>query len=150
MCRQKAALLLVALLAGAGCAKHATTGQPLPADYRITQSVAILVEANRAATETAIALNKTAVIDDATTAQILGYTSTVARASKIALVILDGTATTAQKTAQIQAVFAQVTASAGIRNYLSAHQNDAAVKAAVAALQAVELLVESLVKGANS
>ncbi len=146
---KKAAALTAVMLAAAGCARHSTAGQPLPADYRITQSVAVLVEANKAATETAIQLNKTAVINDSTTAQILSYTASVAQASKTALMILDGTATAEQKTAQIQAAFAQVTASAGIQVYLTAHQNDPSAKAAVAAIQAVELLVESLVKGAN-
>lgn len=154
MCNQKArrrpiAFLLVAMLAAAGCAKQPTTGQPLPAGYRITQSLAILVEANKAATETAIQLNKTAVIGDATTAQVLSYTAAVAQASKASLAVLDGSATAAQKTAQIQAAFGQVTASASIQDYLSAHKNDAAAIALVTAIQAVETLVESLVKGAN-
>ncbi len=147
---KRAALALAVMLASAGCARHSTAGQPLPSDYRITQSLAILVEANKAATETAIQLNKTAVMDDATTALILSYTASVAQASKASLVILDGNATAAQKSAQIQATFAQITASAGIQRYLDAHQNDPGAKAVVTALQTVELLIEGLVKGSNS
>jgi hypothetical protein len=155
MCNQGArlrpiAFLLAVLLAGVGCVKRTTAGQPLPAEFQMTQSLAILIEANKAATETAIQLNKALVIDDGTAAQILGYTVTVAQASKAALAIMDGSATTAEKTAQIQAAFAKVTATAAVQQYLSAHQNDPSARAVVAALSAVQMLVEGLVKGASA
>jgi hypothetical protein len=149
-CLRPIAFLLAATLAGVGCARLKTAGQPLPAEFQITQSLAILIEANKAATETAIQLNKALVIDDSTAAQILGYTVTVAQASKTALVIMNSNATTAQKTAQVQAAFARVTATAAVQQYVSAHQNDSAARAVVAALDAVQMLVESLVKGVNA
>jgi hypothetical protein len=145
--RRHAAFLLVFLLLAAGCAKRTTGSQPLPADYRLSQSLAVLVEANKAATATAIQLNQAMVIDDATTAALLSYTGSVAQAVKSALALMDSDMTADQKTAQIQALFARITQATPVKQFLQAHQNEPAANALVAALQTVQLLIENIVKG---
>ncbi|MGD0201456.1 MAG: hypothetical protein ABSD27_11960 [Bryobacteraceae bacterium] len=132
--------MIVAVLASqTACVKTPSTGPPAPAEYRVAQAVAVLVEANKTATEVAISLNRSSVLDRGTTAEILNYTEAVARSAKAVLALLDDGRPLDDKRADIRAALATLS-NAGLL------QKGGLPPAVVTALTTVQLLVEEALK----
>jgi type IV pilus biogenesis protein CpaD/CtpE len=141
----RVARLLVAALAVSipvsqtACVKRPSTGQPAPAEYRTAQAVAVLVEANKTATEVAISLNRASVLDRGTTAEILNYTEAVARSAKAVLAVLDDGRPLEEKRAEIRAALAALSNAGLLRK-------GGLPPAVVTALTTVQLLVEETLR----
>lgn len=144
------ALLVVApvTIFTTGCAKRQSISLPTaPAarsEYRITQSLAILVESNKGATQALIQLNQNGMVDDLTTMAILGHNALIARASKDALLILDGSRTWPQKNAAIASLFVTLTSNPDVKDFIDKNIFSDAGKGVASSLQAVQLIVASV------
>ena len=134
-----AALAVSILIGQTACAKRPSTGPPVPAEYRAAQAVAVLVEANKTATQVAISLNRASVLDRGTTAEILNYTEAVARSAKAVLAVLDDGRPLEEKRAEIRAALATLS-NAGLL------QKGGLPPAVVTALTTVQLLVEETLR----
>ncbi|MGD0013009.1 MAG: hypothetical protein ABSD56_01085 [Bryobacteraceae bacterium] len=134
-----AALAVPILVSQTACVKTPSTGPPVTAEYRVAQAVAVLVEANRTATEAAISLNRASVLDRGTTAEILNYTGAVARSAKAVLAVLDDGRPLEEKRAEIRAALATLS-NAGLL------QKGGLPPAVVTALTTVQLLVEETLR----
>jgi type IV pilus biogenesis protein CpaD/CtpE len=144
MYRRVARLLLAALavsilVSQTACVKRPSTGPPAPAEYRAAQAVAVLVEANKTATEVAITLNRASVLDRGTTAEILNYTEAVARSAKAVLAVLDDGRPLEEKRAEIRAALAALSNAGLLRK-------GGLPPAVVTALTTVQLLVEETLR----
>lgn len=134
-----AALAVSILVSQTACVKRPSTGPPVPAEYRAAQAVAVLVEANKTATQVAISLNRASVLDRGTTAEILNYTEAVARSAKAVLAVLDDGRPLEEKRAEIRAALATLS-NAGLL------QRGGLPPAVVTALTTVQLLVEETLR----
>lgn len=142
-------LLPIVGLALCGCGgRHADTGQPVPPEYRLTKGIAVVLEVNRAAAQTAINLNRTTLIDAAATSEILAYCERVAGAGKSALVVIDGTAPLAERRQQVRAIFNAALSSPALQKWVQAHREDPQAVAIVAALAALQTSIELLMQEA--
>ena len=87
MRKRKLALVLILALLALGCAPKNTSVNLKTPSQRVTVYNGILAESNRAATETAITLQRSGLLTVSQCSQVLDYTSRVANASKAVAVL---------------------------------------------------------------
>jgi len=141
-------VMLVVPVVETGCSarRSPVVGSPTAVrDLHITQSIAILVEANNAAAKTVIQLNKVGTLDQATTAEILSYIDLVAKTSKNSLVILNSDQSIAAKSSAVLSSFMQVTSHEGIKAFMDKSLTDPKFRVLVASIQTIQLIAGNVV-----
>ena len=107
--------LALALLTGGlgltGCGNRPAPGTPAaPAaqtyEYRVTQGILVLSQANTAAAKMAVSLNARGTLTDDQTRNVLDYTDRIAMAAKSVAQIKDGATSATQKAAAIKSLLA--------------------------------------------
>lgn len=117
--------LALALLTGGlgltGCGNRPAPGTPAaPAaqtyEYRVTQGMLVLAQANTAAAKMAVSLNTRGTLSDDQTRAVLDYTDKIAMASKAVAQIKDGATSAQQKAAAIQSLLTTLKVPPNIAN----------------------------------
>lgn len=122
-------LLFVALLGliFTGCA---TTGKPTSAEAELTKGIAVVIEANKAATKSVIDLDQRGAIEHDLAVQILTVNKRVAQSGKAAVEALDSAQPLAVKLVAVNALIDAVQFTPELQRQLS----NPALKPSVAAL----------------
>lgn len=121
-----------------GCTK-----QPVPiqnptqsAQYRVQQGLAIVADANKACIQVAISLNKSGLLTDSLTKEILNYNAGVANFAKSATLVMQSSLTGPQKAAAIKALVDALPLPDAVKGFIDGVRPEA-VAGAVAAISAV-------------
>ena len=143
-----AAIVSIALLGlfAVGCAKTNSAGVPVSAEFRLNQAIAVTMEANKAAVEVIIAMNKNGLIDRTSTAEVLSYNYAVAQNGKTAITVMQSSATLEQKRAEVSKAFASVLDMAVLSKYLQAHKDDPRTQAVVAVVSSLQTALGILIQ----
>lgn len=137
-------LCLALLLGGAGltgCGNRPAPGTPAAptaqtVEYRITQGVLLLSQANTAAAKMAVSLNARGTLTDDQTRATLDYTDRIAYAAKAVAQIKDGATSAVEKSAAIKSLLVVVKVPPNIAN---SALSDALAAVSVAVLQLMEV-----------
>lgn len=140
------------LMVTTGCRKQTpvtTTGAPVAQqatpEYRLTQSLAILVESNKAVTQVVIQLNAAKTLSNVDTEMILNYNSMVAQSAKAALVAMDNNRPFSEKVATVKAAFAAVQKQDIVKAFIDANRANPKYQALVQTVSAMEVVLTNLV-----
>lgn len=140
------------LMVTTGCRKQTpvtTPGAPVAQqatpEYRLTQSLAILVESNKAVTQVVIQLNAAKTLSNVDTEMILNYNSMVAQSAKAALVAMDNNRPFSEKVATVKAAFAAVQKQDIVKAFIDANRANPKYQALVQTVSAMELVLTNLV-----
>ena len=122
-----------------------------PSEFRITQTLATLIEANKGATQFAILLNRQGILSTDLTAAILDYNEAVARASKQSLEIASSPEMGIQdRVKAIRSILGVVAPQESVSKWLGENASDAQIAALIGSITAVRNLINLLIADANA
>lgn len=108
------------------------------------KSLATLAELNKAATATAINLNRNKILTDDQTRQMLSYNSIVATAIRTAFSVMDNTKDDRQKSVAVLALLKQLQLPANVQSILDTPGSDMAMASLISITKSMITIVEGL------
>lgn len=108
------------------------------------KSLATLAELNKAATATAINLNRSKILTDEQTRQILSYNAIVSSAVRTAFSVMDNTKDDRQKSAAVLALLKQLQLPSNVQSILDTPGSDMAMASLISITKSMITIVEGL------
>lgn len=146
-------LLSIVLIATTSCGARIpgvakTPAAPMTQSQQLqlstAKSLATIAELNKAATATAINLNRQKILTDEQTRQILNYNSIVANAVRTAFTIMDQTKDDHQKSVAVLALLKQLQLPSNVESIIDAPGADMAVASLVSIIRSMLVIVNGL------